>query len=135
MKRDHLAVARSIAINREIDAAAEQWLIGCFRRWFDDGADPHQLAKYLRFPSSRRRAEAERNTWLREVAEELPARNQAATLKNLIDEFMAMDWPHLRWESEPPAGIGLIKGGLFFAAAAGAPMTIGRHQLRKILIR
>lgn len=135
MKRDPVQLARQIATRREIDEAAERWLVGAFRLWFEDGGDPHRLTKFLRFPSAKREAEAERNRWLQRIADELPEHNQAANLKRLIDNFMGARWPAWRHEDHPPAEAEEIEAALFFAASAGAPMNIGRHQLRKILLR
>lgn len=43
MKRDPIDIARTIAIKREINEAAERWLIGIFRRWWEEGGDPARL--------------------------------------------------------------------------------------------
>lgn len=135
MKRDPVQLARQIATRREIDDAAERWLVGAFRLWWEDGADPHRLARFLRFPSAKRGAEAERNHWLQQIADELPDHCRAAQLKRLIDDFMATYWPAWKHGSQPPNEATEIEAALFFAATAGAPMDIGRHQIRKILLR
>lgn len=135
MKRDPFEIARTIAIKREINEAAERWLVGAFRQWWEEGGDPHQLARYLRFPSARRVAEAERNRWLNIIAEELPEHQRAATLKRLVDCFMAKQWPAWSSFNTPPDEASDIESALFFAATAGAVMSIGRHQLNKIIKR
>lgn len=135
MKRDPIDLARSIAINREINEAAERWLIGAFRLWWDEGGDPHQLTRFLRFPSARRAAESERNRWLATIADELPEYQRAAKLKRLIDCFMLEQWPAWCGANNPPDGATDIESSLFYAAASGADMSIGRHQIRKIISR
>ena len=135
MKRDVFELAKSIARRRQIDEAAERWIVGAFSLWYDDGADPHRISAYLRFPSPKRAAEAERNRWLRQVADELPEGHRAAALKHLMLAFMRERWPHWSGATRPPSDATEIDAGLFFAAATGAPMDIGRHQIRKILLR
>jgi hypothetical protein len=111
-----LRLARQIAERREIDAAAERWIIGAFQAWWRDGSDPERLAWAFRIPSGKRWAATKRNDYLRTIAADLPEQNRGAAIKVLVDDFMKTTWPgwrHLELPPEDADGAGQI---LFYAA-------------------
>lgn len=130
---DPMMLARHIAINQEINEAAEQWIINAFSAWWRDGSDPVRLPAFLRLPTGSRHVTAERNRWLVIAANELDDKNRAAALKKLIDSFMRYRWPQWRSSTLPPEDAAPIDKALFFAADQGAAMQLTRRQVCNIL--
>lgn len=128
-----LRLARQIAERREIDAAAERWIIGAFRAWSRDGCDPERLAWAFRFQSRKQCAAAMRNDYLCVIGQELPNHNRGAALKDLICGFMGTTWPRWRHLELPPEGADSVDAFLFYAARTGAAMNLSRRHLNRIL--
>lgn len=130
---DPMTLARQIAMNHEINEAAERWIINAFAAWWRDGSDPERLPVFLRLPTGSRYATAERNRWLVIAGSELVDKNRAAALKRLIDSFMNHRWPQWRSSTLPPEDADPIDKALFFAADQGAAMRLTRRQVCNIL--
>jgi hypothetical protein len=128
-----MALARKIAINREVNEACASWVAGAFHAcWVSDG-DFARLLHFLRLPAGARQAVAQRNLWLLIAAESLPEYQRAAALARAIADFMARCWPAWSASRMPPADASAFEQALFFAADSGAPMDVTRRQLRNIL--
>lgn len=130
---DALDHVRRIAEKKEINEAAERWIISAFTAWWMDGSDPERLAVFLRLPTGSRYATSERNRWLLIAGREVVEKNRAAALKKLIDSFMRHRWPQWRSSKLPPDDATAIDKALFFAADQGAVMRLSRRQICNIL--
>ena len=130
--RDPISMISRIAETGEIDPTAARWLGDSLRGWWLDGRDPARLATFLHLPSGSRYDVAERNRWLCLAGSELPAKERAAELHRRISAFMRQQWPLWRGLSTPPE-CEPIESALFYAADAGASMSITRRQLGYIL--
>jgi len=130
---DPLEMANAIARNREINTAAERWIVNAFRAWWHDGSDPEKLATFLRLPSGKRKALATRNHWLRIAGDELPITTRAADLKRHVDAFLRHQWPAWRGNSIPPDDASELEKALFYAADSGAPLKLTRRQLCNVM--
>lgn len=130
---DPLHLARYIAERREINAAAERWIVNAFAAWWRGGADPARLAWAFRFPTGARWATTRRDDYLRAVAADLFEPNRGAALKVLIDHFMKETWPAWRDFQEPPDDAESGEQLLFYAARTGAPMRLSRRRINGIL--
>ncbi len=130
---DPLEMANAIARNREINAAAEQWIVNAFRAWWHDGSDPAKLTTFLRLPGGKRKALATRNHWLRVAAAEIHSTTRAAELKRSIDAFLRHRWPLWHGDSIPPDNASQLEQALFYAADSGAPLRLTRRQICNII--
>ena len=84
---DAMSHVLNIASRKEIDAAAEAWLLRSFSCWVMHGAEPDRLISFLQLDRGSRAAVARRNYWLRLAADELPEHQRATVLKREIDHF------------------------------------------------
>lgn len=130
---DPMTLARQIATSKEINEAAEQWIVNAFSAWWQDGSASERLPIFLRLPTGSRHAINERNRWLVIAGNELADTNRAATLKRMIDTFMRLRWPQWRGSTIPPEDADPIDKALFFAADQGAAMRLTRRQVGNIL--
>lgn len=129
---DAVSFMREIATRKEIDLAAEQWIVRAFSAWWQDGKDPNRLAMFLQLGGPSRSAIAERNHWLLIAASELPQERRAADLQRRVGEFMKSTWPMWRRSTQPPVDAEPFLAALFFAADSGATMQLGERQWRNI---
>ncbi len=130
---DGLALIGDLVDRGSIDPDADRWLVGAFKAWWRDGADPEGLPRYLRVLPASRSAVATRDYWLGIAAGLLPEQNRAATLQRRCVEFMRKTWPAWRSSSQPPPLADEFDAALFFAADAGAEMRLCARQWRNIV--
>ena len=130
---DPMTLARQIATKKEINEAAEAWIISAFSAWWRDGKGPERLAMFLRLPTASRSAIAERDHWLGVSCKELQGDFPASQLAAIVKDFMKNDWPIWRCSSQPPADADPVLAALFFAADSGATMDLGKRQWRNIV--
>lgn len=126
-------LARRIAVSREMNEAAERWVVQAFSACWQSDGDFSRLLHFLRLPAGARQAIAQRNQWLRIAAKELPEFQQAAALTKAVAEFMSTRWPAWNGSRMPPADASPFDQALFFAADAGARMDVTRRQVVNIL--
>lgn len=128
-----LELVQQMIRTKEINEAAERWVLGAFAAWYADGSDPTRLAWAFRIPTGERWATTKRNSFLRSAATGLPEYNRGASLKAEIDRFLKVTWPKWRNFAEPPETASSIETFLFYAAATGAPMRLCRRTINRIL--
>ncbi len=133
MMRDLRDIAADVAARGELSPHDKALLIGGLAAWWRDGCEPERLAPCLHLAVGTRAATAARNKWLRIAADELPAVNVAAHMHRRIRLFCRSEWLGWRGMKNPPDDAEPFLKALFYAAEAGAPMTIGRRQLGDIL--
>lgn len=133
MMRDLRDIAADVAARGELSAYDEALLVGGLIAWWRDGCEPERLAPCLHLTTGAHAATAARNKFLRIAADELPAKNVAAAMHRRIRAFLRAEWVEWRGLEYPPDDADPFLKALFHAAAAGAPMGIGRRHLGDIL--